>query len=245
MPIIWVKPTLESHREKFLQNVKRNEETGCLEWTAGRMSTGYGQFGWGGVNGGPPNTTAHRAAWWLFKGDVPDGDHLLHKCNNRLCVDVLTPGHVYSGSPKRNMQDRIESGRVPETYRHYDWKNSDGLATAILDELRKDKTIEEVCEALNIGRTTFYRVRNFHKPVADMIAQNKIWHYQRGSRKSKNAKWEDGLKPLVLKEIEVGGNMREIAKRLNITPITLRRWADRFPEIAEKLALRENRGGWK
>jgi len=238
MPIIFVKPTIESHKEKFFRSVKRNEATGCLEWIAGITATGYGQFSWGHVNNGPMTTTAHRAAWWLFKGPVPDGMVLCHKCNNRLCVETEAEGHVYTGSQKQNMWDRLESGRNPSTYRWYDWKNTTDLRDKIIAELREDKTIEEVIIELNIGRTTFYRLRDFHPEIRELIEANKRWHYQRGSRKSKNAKMNPRMLRRTLDEIMAGGNMRAISHRIGITPATLRKWADRFPELATALADR-------
>lgn len=237
MPIVWIKPTIESHKEKFLSRVKRNEETGCLEWTLGFTTTGYGQFAWGHLNGGPMTTTAHRAAWWLFKGEVPKGMHILHKCNNRKCVEWDSPGHLYLGDQQRNMWDLSESGRQAPKYKTFDWRGSRVMADQILATLGPDTSVEQCYKKLGIGRTTFYRIRNHYPEVRAKIAENKRLHKQRGARSGRLAKWKDDLMPVVLKEIGTGGNMRAISNRLDITPLTLRRWADRFPEIA--LALSE------
>lgn len=238
MPIVWVKPTIESHKEKFLSRVKRNEETGCLEWTHGLTTTGYGQFAWGHLNNGPMTTTAHRAAWWLFKGEVPAGMHILHKCNNRKCVEWSQSGHLYLGDQQRNMWDLSESGRQAPKYKNFDWRESRKMADKILSTLGAETTVEQCCKILDIGRTTFYRIRNHYPEIRTKISENKRIHKQRGSRASKMAKWKDELMPMVLEEIMVGGNMRVISHRLNITPLTLRRWADRFPQIAIALSMR-------
>lgn len=242
MPIIWIKPTIESHKEKFLRNVARNEQTGCLEWTAGKTATGYGQFVWGGAEGGPANTTSHRAAWWIFKGSIPEGLVLCHKCNNRLCVETERDGHVYLGTQQRNMQDRLESGRNPSTYRHYNWKSTDELADRIMAELQQDKTIEEVCVSLDIGRTTFYRLRDHHQKIRDLINANKIWHYQRGSRNGGSAKMSPRMMVISKREISAGGSLDDICHRIGTTKKTLRNWADRFPELATLIATRPRHG---
>lgn len=58
----------------------------CWEWTAARNRNGYGQFGverrlW----------RAHRLAYELFVGPIPDGMELDHLCRNRSCVN---PDHL-------------------------------------------------------------------------------------------------------------------------------------------------------
>lgn len=238
MPIVWVKPTIESHKEKFLARVKRNKETGCLEWQGGLATTGYGQFSWGNVDGGPANTTAHRASWWLFKGPVPDGLYLLHKCHNRKCVEVEREGHVYAGTQQQNMTDMVEAERYGKKVHHYDWRKCLDLKDRIMAELNADKTVDEVCLSLDIGRTTFYRLRDYYPEIRSTIEANKRWHRQRGARKGKHAKWRDELMPSVLTAINLGGNISEVSKRVGVNPATLRKWSHRFPEIAEALAGR-------
>ena len=70
--------------ERFFAKVEKTES--CWNWKASVNLQGYGTF-W--IN--PRNYGAHRAAYLLFVGDIPDGLEVDHKCRNILCVN---PDHL-------------------------------------------------------------------------------------------------------------------------------------------------------
>lgn len=76
---------------------------GCHEWQSTIKKDGYGQF-W--YKGKP--CKAHKVAYELCKGEVPKGLLVLHKCDNRKCVN---PDHLYVGTQKDNVRDMFERGR--------------------------------------------------------------------------------------------------------------------------------------
>jgi predicted XRE-type DNA-binding protein len=75
-------------------------ESGCHEWQSTLHRDGYGKF-W--FDGG--QIQSHRMAWMLFVGDIPEGKMILHKCDNRKCVNV---DHLYIGNAKQNTRDKVE-----------------------------------------------------------------------------------------------------------------------------------------
>jgi transcriptional regulator with XRE-family HTH domain len=75
----------------------------CWPWTAALTTTGYGSFG--GNSGG----AAHRVAYVVANGPIPDGLGVLHRCDNRQCCN---PAHLFVGSQYDNMRDMAAKGRT-------------------------------------------------------------------------------------------------------------------------------------
>ena len=57
----------------------------CLVWTGCLNSRGYGCFGWGRKG---RNVLAHRFAYEVLVGPIPDGLTVDHLCRRRTCVNV-------------------------------------------------------------------------------------------------------------------------------------------------------------
>ena len=91
----------------FWQKVDLSNTRGCWPYMGFRKWDGYGwvqRY----VNGKPKNMTAHRYAWILTNGPVPDGMHLLHTCDNPPCCN---PAHLRLGTHDENMAEMAAKGR--------------------------------------------------------------------------------------------------------------------------------------
>lgn len=94
---------LKPNKEKFMRHVLK-DVSGCWLWTAHIDEHGYGRYTLDGVFMG-----AHRAAYKIFVGEIPLGLLALHKCDNPQCCN---PEHLFIGTQKDNMQDKIKKGRA-------------------------------------------------------------------------------------------------------------------------------------
>lgn len=92
---------------RFWSKIEMRGSVPCWAWTAGTFRSGYGAYKWEGKI-----RRAHRVAWELCYGPIPDGLHVLHRCNNRACCN---PVHLYLGDHFDNMRDRKAAGKyAPE-----------------------------------------------------------------------------------------------------------------------------------
>lgn len=83
------------------------DETSCWEWQGSKKSSGYGEIG----NGKGGLILTHRCSWELECGDIPKGMHVLHRCDNKVCV---RPEHLFLGTLSDNTQDMLRKGRAPD-----------------------------------------------------------------------------------------------------------------------------------
>lgn len=75
-------------RQRFEKYVER-VDSGCWEWRGYRAYTGYGKCG--SVATSYRKDLAHRVAYELYVGPIPDGLTIDHLCRNRGCVN---PDHL-------------------------------------------------------------------------------------------------------------------------------------------------------
>ena len=92
---------------RFWAKVATGETDTCWPWTAYRgkplRGLGYGKLG---ING--RIHYAHRIAWELTHGPIPDLMRVLHRCDNPPCCN---PAHLFLGTQGENVQDMHDKGR--------------------------------------------------------------------------------------------------------------------------------------
>ncbi len=84
-------------------NKCRMSDMGCWIWTGTTDGKGYGM-----VSFRSKDRRAHRVSFEVFKGPIPTGMHVRHRCDTPSCVN---PAHLTLGTAKDNAMDREARGR--------------------------------------------------------------------------------------------------------------------------------------
>jgi hypothetical protein len=106
--------------ERFWSKVDKSGE--CWNWTGGTSGVrgerpGYGRFHAGSrASGTARMVSAHRYAFEIEHGPIPDGLVLCHRCDNQRCV---RPSHLFVGTHADNVADMRAKGRGAYGHRHW------------------------------------------------------------------------------------------------------------------------------
>ena len=96
----------ETAESRFWAKVDQDGDGGCWVWLAALTEHGYGRLGRGGKRGGV--VLAHRFAYELLVGSIPEGMSIDHRCHNPACVN---PEHLRPVTHKQNHENRAGSQR--------------------------------------------------------------------------------------------------------------------------------------
>jgi hypothetical protein len=127
--------------------------SGCWLWIGCINKYGYGMIG--NLSGA---RTAHRAAWELYRGVIPPGLFVLHKCDVRCCVN---PDHLRLGTPAENSADMVSRQRQKRGESH----GMSKLTIRKISDIRKDpRTQKAIAKDYGVDQT-----------LIGLIKRRKIW----------------------------------------------------------------------
>lgn len=97
--------TEEERQKRFWSNVDKKGDNDCWIWKGAKSNSGYGHLSMGKNK----NIKATHYMWKLYNGFIPQGFHVLHYCDVKLCVN---PKHLHIGTCKDNAKEAVERGRI-------------------------------------------------------------------------------------------------------------------------------------
>ena len=101
---------MDRRAQLFWRKVRRKNKNGCRLWSGVPDIKGYGQATLNGYQ-----TGAHRIAYILTYGKIPEGMVVMHVCDTRLCCN---PDHLRIGTQAENLADMRAKGRGGD-YRNF------------------------------------------------------------------------------------------------------------------------------
>ena len=119
----------------------------CWPWNGYITPNGYGQTRIGGR--GSKATLAHRLSWLVNVGEISDGMHVLHKCDNPPCCN---PNHLFLGTNLDNIMDRVAKNRSNR------W-----ISTAPREKHPKTKILKDELEQMLLMRENKVKVVDIAK----------------------------------------------------------------------------------
>ena len=114
-------------------NQKYIKENSCWIWVSALNSSGYGQIY---ING--TTKLAHRFSYEIHKGLISNGLHVCHTCDNPKCVN---PDHLFLGTNKDNVLDKLNKSRHPVGSNAKNSKITEIQAISIKKDSRSNREI--------------------------------------------------------------------------------------------------------
>lgn len=142
----------KSARDRFWSRVDRSRK--CWIWTGAVSHSGYGAACLDGRQ-----MSAHRIAYTLHHGPIPDGMLVCHTCDNKLCTN---PKHLFIGTTMDNMADKMNKGRhdCARGEKQAFSKLSQADVVLIRDRARKGEKQARLAEEFGVMQNTINRIVN-------------------------------------------------------------------------------------
>lgn len=146
---------------RFWNNVTKTDS--CWLWTCSKKAKGYGQYTvWPGHV-----VLAHRYAYELMRGPIPDGLGVLHRCDNPPCVN---PDHMFLGTRADNNRDMVEKGRARHSGPRGEANSSAKLTEDSVRAIRRERA--DGAKLLTLARRF-----NVSIHVISAVARRKLWKH--------------------------------------------------------------------
>jgi hypothetical protein len=136
-------------KERFERFISPEPNSGCWIWTGTGDAYGYGHFGIAHSR----SAKAHRVAYNLYCGEIPDGKVVRHKCDTPACVN---PQHLVLGSHADNSRDRSERMRTAVGTQNGKSKLTPELVKAIRSH--KGSSARQLAFLMGVNPNTVYAV---------------------------------------------------------------------------------------
>jgi hypothetical protein len=149
-------------------------ENGCHEWKGNTLlppCLPYGRFK---ING--KTVGAHRFAWEMNYGKIPNDLWVLHRCDNPRCVN---PKHLFLGTPADNVKDCELKNRRHKGPRG---KNGIGFGIAHHNSKLNDESVRKIRRMYKhriLGAGRLGNIFGVSKQTIQAVLKGETWGHVR------------------------------------------------------------------
>jgi hypothetical protein len=140
--------------------------SGCWLWIGATDRDGYGVTF--------PNIPAHRESYERHISEIPEGMHVLHKCDTRSCVN---PTHFFLGTNAENMADKVKKGRQARGSKNGASRLTEAQVEAIK---RDDRPLTPIAKEYGVTIRIISLIRR-HELWNHMPDPDPFWREHRGA----------------------------------------------------------------
>lgn len=139
--------------KRFWSKVNKNGmkvlDTPCWEYTGYRSTQGYGR-----IRIDKQEKLTHRLSWEIHNSLIPEGQQVLHKCDNPPCCN---PEHLFLGTQIDNLRDAREKGRMNT--------NTKVRKEVVIELFKRYSSYSRVAKELGISRQRVYQITSKEESV--------------------------------------------------------------------------------
>lgn len=130
----------------------KDPPTGCIEYSGYRDKDGYGR-----IQIERSSALAHRVAWALKHGPIPEGMKVCHTCDNPPCCN---DEHLFLGTSADNSADMASKGRAAKGEGHGKAKLSAKDVVKIKGLLSSGETLAKIASKYNVSFGAIHKIKS-------------------------------------------------------------------------------------
>jgi hypothetical protein len=138
---------------KLIDMLQRGKPDECWLWHRALDKRGYGKITTRGKT-----YAAHRVAYELEYGPIPEGLNVCHKCDTPACCN---PAHLFVGTHADNVADKMAKGRQPRGERNGVSKLKDADVLEIRRQHKAGKTMYAIAKHFHVTSTMIKRIVSY------------------------------------------------------------------------------------
>jgi hypothetical protein len=144
-------------KERFETKFVKKDDDQCWKWLGVKSKDGYGAFNLHIGNKVYRKVRSHRLSYEFYKGEIPSGMLVCHKCDNRECIN---PEHLFLGTQKDNLLDMRRKGRSLHGHKNPKSKFSQEQLAIIRSELLSaELSMQKLANKYGVNLCTIKRIK--------------------------------------------------------------------------------------